>query len=170
MSVQAGLCCALFMYVGWLYKREHETIKKLSAEAKMAVIVLCVFAWIWFIVHFDGFYIVGCDFGRGIVDIIGSICASGLVILFSQMVDKKSKTLKKLFAFAGKYSLLILCVHIIEQNLFPWQSLMVKNLHIPESIYRYFMLIIKPAAVLCATWILLKVAFIRRLFGYEIKA
>lgn len=170
MSIQAGLCCASFMYVGWLFGRNRDAVKKLTEETKIAFIALSVVIWIWFIVQFKGFYIVRCFFGRGIVDIIGSICASGVIILCSRVIDRKLKVIKKLLLFVGRYSLLILCVHIIELDLFPWQMLMVDCLHIPEMVYKYSMLIIKPAVVLCATWILLKFAFVRRLFGYEVKA
>ena len=61
-----------------------------------------------------------CDIGRGIVDVFGSMCACVVVIYISKMVEIKFRIAGKFLAFFGRYSLLVLCVHIIELDLFPW--------------------------------------------------
>ena len=72
---------------------------------------------------FHSFWLVHRDIGRGIIDIFGSLCACYVVIQISKLIDSKIKFLSSGLAYIGKYSLLMLCFHIIELNLFPWWSI-----------------------------------------------
>lgn len=67
-----------------------------------------------------------CVIGRGIIDIFGCICACVIVILISKMIECKMKYIGGSLAYLGRYSLLILCVHIVELDLLPWWQITEK--------------------------------------------
>ena len=64
-------------------------------------------------------------FGRGVIDIIGSLCACYIIIIISKLLEiiKVSKIIERI----GKESLLILCVHIIDLTFIPWDSIITIN-------------------------------------------
>lgn len=133
LSIQAGFCATAFMYIGYLVNAYFDKYKNLYLKYKKYIIVLSAIIWIQFIYNFKSFWLVHCDIGRGIIDIVGSICACYCILLLSKTIKTKTKLVYKLFEFSGKYSLLILCIHIIELNLFPWAKIITINNMIPLS-------------------------------------
>ncbi len=166
-SIQAGACSALFMYMGFLLKNSKETLSNLPQEVKYFGVVIAVIAWISFIHDFKGFWLVHCNIGRGIVDIFGCICACAVVILISKILDSKTEHISEFLSYFGKYSLLVLCVHIIELNLFPWWSIAAKLVQygLPEYSKLLFVMVAKLTADLTCVYVLSKISFVKRLYG-----
>lgn len=123
LSIQAGCCATLFMYIGYIYKNMRITLKSITDEAKEFITVFAVVVWVSFIREFQSFWLVHCDVGRGIADIFGCLCGCYIVFLVARFIEKYIIVLSKGLAFIGKYSLFMLCIHIIELNLFPWWEL-----------------------------------------------
>ena len=167
MSIQAGACCTLYMYIGWIYK-EHRICECDNRIRSVAIIALIIL-WIEFISQFQGFWLVRNYFGRGIIDIIGSLCASRVVIFLSSIIEKKTYYLRNGLSYLGRYSLLILCVHIIELNLFPWHEMIGSALDITNKEVDYLLLFVKPLVLTVITIILLKNKYIRIICGYPVQ-
>lgn len=169
LSLQAGACAAAFLYMGYLLKDAKESMKQVSSELKCAAVVFSVITWYFFIKDFQSFWFVHCDFGRGIVDILGSVCACFVVLCISKMIDWKTNYISRFLSFFGKYSLLVLCVHIIELNLFPWRQFTDKLIAfgMPEAFQLPFLIIAKLAADLTCVYILSRISFVRKLYGYR---
>ena len=172
MSIQAGCCFVLYLYIGWLFRENEDRIREFSPEAKIFAVLFAALVWFYFIRHFPslGFYLVRNCFGNGVTDLFGSVCASGLVILICHAIDRKTKIISRLLRFTGRYSLLVLCVHDVEHILSEYKLLGYKELmlrHMPEEIYQYIMILYKPAVALVLVWLLLKIPAVRRLFGYD---
>ena len=129
-SIQAGCCASLFMYLGYLLKNSKEIILSFPSEIKVVVTIFAFITFLSFIKNFESFWLVHCDIGRGIIDIFGCICACYIVTLISYYINKKSKFFSKYLSFLGKNSIFILCIHIIELNLFPWNTIINKLLSI----------------------------------------
>ena len=127
LSIQAGFCATLFMYIGYLINVYFDKYKNLYYKYKKYIIILSFIIWIQFIYNFKSFWLVHCDIGRGIIDIIGCLCACYCVMLLSKNINEKTKIISKFLDFTGRYSLLILCIHIIELNLFPWTNIITIN-------------------------------------------
>ncbi len=142
LSVQAGFCATLFMYIGYCVKICRPSFCNQKKEIKTALTVAALWVWISFICDFKSFWLVHCDIGRGAVDVIGCICACYCVLLFAKMIDKHVDWLAQPFAYFGRYSIIILCVHIIELNVLPWNSLLVRlNLiGLPVSYNIYYLI------------------------------
>lgn len=119
-SIQAGCCAALFMYIGYLCRANQSLIQKVTVETKSAITLSAVIIWLSFIRDFQTFWLVHCDIGRGAIDIFGSLCGCYVVICISKLIEAKFTFLGKGLAWLGKYSLFMLCIHILELNLFPW--------------------------------------------------
>lgn len=170
-SIQAGACAALFMYIGYLVHQMQDTWTKIPKEAKVFAGVFALITWIAFIQNFQSFWLVHCDVGRGIIDIFGCMCASAMVLLFSYCLEKKFHILAKPLAYFGKYSLILLCVHIVELDLFPWKSIIARMVTygMPASLQLPVLIVAKLAADLFATWVLSHIRFVKKLFGYKVQ-
>lgn len=122
LSIQAGMCSTLFMYIGYQYREIKEQLEKMPDESKCFLAVFAFGTWISFINQFQSFWLVHCDVGRGIIDIFGAVCGCICVIMISKFIEGKIQILAKPLSFLGKYSLFVLCIHIVELDIFPWWS------------------------------------------------
>ncbi len=168
-SLQAGACATLFMYIGFLSKNSAKYISNMYKEIKCFAVIFAVITWFSFIKDFHSFWLVHCDIGRGIVDIFGSICACSILILLSKIIDSKTNFMSGFLSYFGKYSLLVLCVHIIELNLFPWWSFAEKFVHcgMPESYKLIFVIFTKLTVDLFCVFVFSKITFVKRLYGIK---
>lgn len=112
-----------------------------------------------------------CDIGRGMVDIFGCICACMIVILISKIIECKTSYIGAVLAYFGRYSLLILCVHIVELDLLPWWQIIEKYVVNGMSANIQLILIIVGKLILDLgdAFVLSKITFVRRIFGFKTK-
>ena len=92
----------------------------MSREAKTFLVIAAFWIWYAFIRSFQSFWLVHCDVGRGGSDIFASVCACICIILISGQIDAKFEHLGKGLAYLGRYSLLMLILHIVELDLVPY--------------------------------------------------
>lgn len=170
-SIQAGAVALLFMYIGYLFSRVKEKTETFPAEVKAAFLVLCMGVMWCFCQDSQMFRLVRADVGRGSVDILASLCTCWVVIMLSRGIDRFVRPLAKPLEWMGKYSILVLCFHLIELSCFPWWMVLDKfqswgmpeTLRLPVNVLLKFVWII-PMAILCAN-----VNPLRRLFGLNPK-
>ena len=62
--------------------------------------------------------------GNGWLDFIVSICASLVIMMLASLISRRIIILKKILAFYGTNSLLILCLHTIDLGALPTQWLL----------------------------------------------
>ena len=204
LSIQAGACAAAFMYLGHLFRAEEGTLRGLSAETKAFGTLVALGAWVMFIKDFQAFWLVNCDFGRGIVDIFGCICACYIVLLGAYYLDRMGKAgaaggsaaggvgaaggatgseagnipaggsaaggvaarLAGGLAYIGKYSLMVLCIHIVELNFLPWIAIFQKH-GMPVALQQPARIAGKLCLDLGGAYLLSKSGAVRKLFGYK---
>lgn len=165
-SIQAGACSAFFMYIGYLIRNSKELLKQVSLETKVFCSIIFLIVWIAFIVDFQTFWLVHCDIGRGIVDVISCICACCSVFLIAFFISKKAHYLADVLSFFGKYSLFVLCCHFFELEL-PWWKV---SDYLSYNGFSFFVQILFIACLklvldLSATFILSKFAIVKKVFG-----
>lgn len=100
------------------------------------------------------------------------ICACAMVILISRVIEEKLSFIGKPLAYFGKYSLLILCVHVVELDLFPWWRIawkLVQHNILPATYLSQLVFIIAGRLIIdlgCA-FIMSKIPFVRKMFGFR---
>lgn len=172
LSIQAGGCATLFMYIGWLYHKEEDNIKAaITPESFILITAFAFTIWWWFMHNFKTFWLVHCDIGRGAIDIFASLCGCYCVFLIAKCVDK-IPLLGYSFAHLGKYSLIMLCLHIIELDLFPYWKLMevlaAHGMVLTDMKILYIKIAFKLVYIILGTIILSNIKPIRKwIFGYR---
>lgn len=170
LSIQAGCCATLFIYIGYLAKKSENIYYQLPHEVKTISVIMSIILFLDFVFNFKSFWLVHCDIGRGVIDIAGSICACYLLLLLSQKIEKRCKRLTSILAYLGKYSLIVLCVHILELNVFPWGIIkghFMSGLGVEELQARYILTFVKVLCIVCVAFVCSKIKFIKKMFGLE---
>lgn len=91
LDIQAGGTAALFMYLGWLLRRVRPQLESIgNKEARAVSVVGALAIWLYAVVSFRGFYLVHDEIPNGIVDILGAICGSVLLLLISYLFTMKA--------------------------------------------------------------------------------
>ena len=169
-SIQAGMCALLYMYIGYLCKSVTNFKTSFPKEVRITFVFFSFAVWIGFVISFESFWLVRGDFGKGITDILSSLCAVFCIIFISKNIVSRFLTpLANALAYIGKYSVIMLCAHIIELNLFPWNKL-ISVLGISEihGIAATIVLIIgKLIWSISITYICSRKNFTRRIFGLK---
>ena len=169
LSIQAGLIAVLYMYLGYLYRSVQENVLSLPKEAKIVAVVFAFVIWIRFIKDFSSFWLVIADLGRGPVDILGSICACAIVLLFSRFLSEKVHYVAGFFSYFGKYSLLVMCIHCIEFKCINqevvYTALQDRGMSFEAALI--VMIMAKLIGILGLTYVLSKIKVVRRIMGYR---
>ena len=171
LSIQAGCCATLWIYIGYLFKRSKEMREKLPSQCKYIVLLFSIVVWVFFMIQFQTFWLVHCDIGRGVVDIFGSLCASYAVIWIARLIWH-IPGVGRWLAYLGKYSLFMLCIHMIELDLIPQERVMgMLSAHIPASSVVLFLIfiIVKLIIIIGLTVLASRSTFIKRLFGFKVE-
>ena len=116
LDIQAGMTASLFLYIGYYTKINN----LLTDKVRFELLFLSVFIVGWCIKCFKGFWMVSNSFGNGLMDIIGALAAIYLLRYFCDYISHSGK-FSSLLRWYGSNSIVILCFHILELNLFPWQ-------------------------------------------------
>ena len=115
-GIQPGCCAVLYMYVGYLARKHEDRIRKVANKAWPVAFLV----WFVFIYKFISFSLVRCDYGRGIIDILASLCACYCIFFISERLDRLQWRAIDILADIGRYSLIILCIHLVEMDLVDW--------------------------------------------------
>ena len=126
LSIQAGMTSLIFVYLGVIAKENDILNKSISKELYIALIFI-----VGFCTKYSGIlYMVGNVYQNGLLDVIGALAGSFLVIKASYLIQNNLKFLKTCIQFIGKNSLLFLCVHLFSLNCLQWTILNNKLLNI----------------------------------------
>ena len=114
------MCATLFMFIGYkvqMYKQ---------IEIKSILIPVCILIWgvaLYFSYANGRMSIVSSSYPNIIINVIGSIAATYVVIRFSRWIEKIGKSLAyRYLLFWGRNTLIVLCAHLTELNCLPWSK------------------------------------------------
>jgi fucose 4-O-acetylase-like acetyltransferase len=167
-SIQCGICAALFMYLGYISKELKDLIKKLSNECQILIIVISAITWINFVYYFDSFYVANCNYGKAVSNIIGTICACYFIIWISNRLLSRFRIFKAV-AYIGRYSIFMLCLHIWEMSVLPWESIIIhiSNDTLPYILTKVMVLICRIVFCILGTIFLSKCNIANKIFGIK---
>lgn len=115
-SIQAGFSALLFVFIGYEVKR-----RKLTVYDKKEAILLSIILWGWSIyLSFsnDHMSLVRSCFPDILNNILGACAASYLIVLLCKKLE--STFIAPFLITFGRYSIVVLCFHLIELTYFPW--------------------------------------------------
>ena len=92
-----------------------------------------------------------------------------IVILISKIIECKTSYIGAVLVYFGRYSLLILCVHIVELDLLPWWQILEKYVvnGMSANIQLILIIVRKLILDLGGAFVLSKITFVRRIFGFK---
>lgn len=114
LSFQSGLTSMIFIYFGKRIK-EYEILK----ENTLRTFITALELWIAMLLLNGGNMFIVVNYYNAIpASIVSGVCGSIVLLLFSKEIGNVC-SLRPL-KYIGKYSMIFLCVHILDLNLFPW--------------------------------------------------
>lgn len=140
LSIQPALAALLYLYLGWLFhefkdRLDREAIKgtrlgsfydTYKGYALPAVFLLALSLYLEAAFHYKPFLMVRAAFDGGALAVTGSLAGSIVVYIaiwfLYRWKDRAMKPLCAALTWLGQNSLLLLCMHIIEQDLIPWKQ------------------------------------------------
>lgn len=116
-SIQSAMLALVFIHVG-----HYCRVKPLPLTPHPIWTVSALFLWLFCMYVDKGrFYIVGNYSQNLVIDIIGGIAGTFLVLILSQAIEQIPLVSSGLQWF-GRHSLVILCLHLVELTFLPWQT------------------------------------------------
>lgn len=124
LSIQSGMCAALFVYLGALFRR-HKTLSFM--EHHRVLLAPCLIAWAYSIVRFNGWGMAMAQYGVTFADIIrnlaGGIGATLVLLSACSILDRRggeNEQAARLMCRVGRLTLLIMCIHVFEDDVVRW--------------------------------------------------
>lgn len=118
-SIQAGMCAVAFLYLGYLAKG-HNILQRI--EHAPCVWGIAFIIWVIDVIFFGGMSMAANDYGsRPVLSVIGSIAGTICVVGISQLLEH-AYVLGEILSRIGQASLAILCVHLVEDDVLPWEE------------------------------------------------
>ena len=116
-SIQAGMVASGFVYIGFI-ARQYNVLNRIQTTP--SITAMCLSIWLIGIACGCGkLYMVRNTYNLGIWEVVVSISAAVVILAIAHFLER-IKTLSKGFSWLGKNSLYILCLHLVELNIFPW--------------------------------------------------
>ncbi len=121
LSIQGGMGAVFYVYLGKVIAKNNLFEK--TYKSKNAFLYIGAAAvWLFCIKYCGSLYMVSNTYKNGLLDVIGSFCAIFVVVWISMLIENYIPIISKPLAFMGEISLVILCAHITELNIFPWDK------------------------------------------------
>ena len=117
LSVQAGFCATLFLYIGQLV-RKYNVIR--SPAIHPVLWFTGLFVWLFCAIHYGKLYMVSNSYNDGIIDIVGAVCGSLCILKISDMLSSNSGCVVSVLRRFGQITLPVFCMHLIELKITPW--------------------------------------------------
>ena len=153
---------ACFVYVGYLAKK----FSLLEKPFNKIILLIGVIVWVVeFMQPEIALSMVRCYYSKGIVSMIGALLICYLVLFISKGLSNTK--LGDIFSFYGRYSLVILCFHLIELDMAPWGrvSELIVSLGLSSYIAVCTIFLLKVLFGTICVWISLSIPYIGKIFG-----
>ncbi len=139
LSIQAGCTGLGFLYIGYMYRlwkldHKREEYNK-SKRPRWIFAIIAILLWLQSIVRAinveddTSMSLVRNWFSNPILDIVGAVSVSWLIVQGMIKIEKNSEKkamlhiIKRILVFFGVYSDIILCIHLIDMNILPWDKI-----------------------------------------------
>ena len=119
LSLQPGMAATFFLYVGQK-ARELRLLEPGTLHPLLWGVMALV--WLYSATFYGHLYMVTAEFDDGLIDIVGSICGSLVIIKLCMLAEQRFPRASRPLAALGAITLPMLCAHLIELDVFPWDA------------------------------------------------
>lgn len=163
LSIQAGAMSSVFVYVGYMAKKEKFLDKPFNIWLFLLSMGMLIFN-----AHFNIRVVnVSATVEGGLLAIIGAILICYGMIWISRFIENKIPVVREAMIFFGQNSMIILSVHLLELTFVPWGDVYtwLNSIGIVDtpSVAAVFMMKVIYATI--CTFIILKIPALRKIFG-----
>lgn len=120
LSVQAGLCATLWLYLGGKIK-EARLLEPGVVPLPCWILMLAL--WVLDFCFFGHLFMVVNHYGAGPMDVVGGLCGSLVIIKGCMLIEHKAPHVSRALAALGVVTLTIFSTHSIEMAAIPWELL-----------------------------------------------
>lgn len=165
-SIQAAMVASGYVYIGYFAKQK----KVLEKRFKWSIEILIFTLWI-LVIMFGQINMAKNLYEYGMFSFVGALCGVYVILILCKYFDEKniSTTISKVLTFYGKNSLIILCFHFIELEMFPWGYF--QNILAGAGMTTWMILVLKFAVKMFianfSVLIVRKIGFLRKMFSVQ---
>lgn len=157
-SVLQGMLAVGYLYIGYLIKQHHPSII-LNSKLNLIPIVA-----IWIISFKSGYLsLVQCYANPELLALTGALCGTYLAYAASNSIAQKESKLCSILTNLGRMTLLILCVHSIEDSLVPWKTY-VNDIELNHYLSNCIIIFVRVFIVISISFILQKFKLVQKIF------
>lgn len=163
--IPSAFCGLGFFFVG--YQMKFRNMTEARPLYKWTILITSILCWIYCILY-SGMSINAAAFGAHyVIDVHGALGATLLLYLLTKKMAHSNNCIQHYFNFMGKYSLLVLCIHAIDIQFIPWESI-ISSLPMPSIAATVLLCIGRIAAISLITLAILRNPFLReKVFQYK---
>lgn len=162
-SIQMGALCAVFVYMGYLAKKFHIFERKIPDWGK----ILGLIVWGGYIGYCAVFSAVQGTLSNGLLDFIVPFIGAYFVLELSKAIEYRTHYLSDILEFYGKNTLIILCAHLFELNVFPWDKIwpfLAEDCHLGFNAQVWVLFIFKVIWSTLAVLVVNKLPIVKEIF------
>ena len=109
-SIQPAMGAVLFYHIGYEL-RKREIITDSDCKSKACIVIFSAVIWIFAILF--GSVRMNANLYDNFLSVLGAVCGSFIILLAAKYIAK-IPIIGKFFTWAGRYSIVIFCIHKIE--------------------------------------------------------
>lgn len=163
-SIQAGLAAALFVYGGVILKRNTVFDKEIPVYIAVPGMVM----WGYVMIYCVPLSLTQAAFPNGLLDIVTAFVGSCFVVLISRQIENNDGILSRILEFYGKNSLIIMCAHLFELSVVPWdrvETWLTDGLGLPFIMRVWVLLGVKILWATAAVFVVNHIRILRDIFS-----
>ncbi len=166
-SIQPATVGAVFILIG------YELRDKLLYLKNSRVVIVCFCFWLVYLILCyltdTQLSIASAIFPWWIIDFIGATAATICIVWISDMICRITTITKNFLVWFGRNSLIVLCFHLMELNLFPWGGVksFIHSLGVPSPLILIIIYIAKIIFVCIAVILVHNIKVLRYVFSLE---
>ena len=147
-----------YLYVGYLIKQHYPSI----ILNKLNLILMAV---IW-IISFKSSYLslVQCYANPELLALVGALCGTYIAYTVSNKIALGDNILCSILTNLGRMTLLILCVHSIEDSIIPWKTY-INYIELNHYLSNFIIIVIRVFIVISISLILQKFKLVQKIFN-----
>lgn len=158
-SILQGMLGIGYLYIGYLIKQHYPSI---ILKSRLNLILMAI---IWIISFKSGYLsLVQCYANPELLTLTGALCGTYLTYMVSNSISQKNSKLCSILTHLGKMTLLILCVHSIEDSIVPWKNY-INDIELNHYLSNSIIIFVRVFIVISISFILQKIKFVQKIFN-----